>query len=563
MKLWKIGLYIICILIILYLFFYMTTEGFQSEVGSYVPPSAFNGDPLIPPVTTLNVSYNGQYNETYLVAPNIPNLPTFVPLHMDTLNSDGTAAPNMYASTHGVNDYDYKPGQRSFYANAYTFQDAQAMCASFGATLATPGQLSIAAYLAGYWLPFGWASDGNRYSIIPKNMSYRFPKTMKWTIGGSTSSSGSASASPYDSLRLLKTGALPASSSGAGSGSSGQLVAFPICWGVKPTQPTMNVVDFNEMEYSMFTSDVISYVTQPTQSDLLQTVFTPDQAVYALQQTNYNINDGGTNPARKFLIGDSGSSGFANVNREIYKAAVGSAQYNQDNINLTLEPCKILLNTFNNFQAQFNALRKVMSDVSGGVIAMQNAKGENADFQMNMELICEVESPTTSPACARLATLDYEILYNTDKSDISTTRIATLELLNHNLFARQGELCQAMQNLFAIQKILSCPSSNKGIPDCAYRALGPDPNSGSTLMMNDLQPNNVEYLRILLQEISPYFGVTTYQKLIGDILDKLSVMIDMPNLNDFNTSTDNFNAVDKEIKAIRQFLVYNTAGPVV
>jgi hypothetical protein len=82
-------------------------------------------------------------------------------------------------------------------------------------------------------------------------------------------------------------------------------------------------------------------------------------------------------------------------------------------------------------------------------------------------------------------------------------------------------------------------------------------------MMNDLQPNNVEYLRILLQQISPYFGVTTYQKLIGDILDKLSVMIDMPNLNDFNTSTDNFNAVDKQIKAIRQFLVYNSAGPVV
>jgi hypothetical protein len=313
----------------------------------------------------------------------------------------------------------------------------------------------------------------------------------------------------------------------------------------------------------MFTSDVISYVTQPTQSELLQTEFTPDQAVYALQRTNYNINDGGTNPARKLLIGDSGSTGFGNVNREIYKAAAGSAQYNQDNINLTLEPCKILLNTFNNFQAQFNTLRKVMSDVSGGVIAMQNAKGENADFQMNMELICEVESPTTSPACARLATLDYEILYNTDTSDISTTRLATLELLNHNLFARQGELCQAMQNLFAIQKILSCPSSNQGIPDCAYRALGPDPSSGSTWMMNDLQPNNVEYLRILLQQISPYFGVTTYQKLIGDILDKLSVMIDMPNLNDFNTSTDNFNAVDKEIKAIRQFLVYNTSGPVV
>ena len=560
MKLWKIGLYICCALIILYWFFYrdkaigIGKEGFQ--------------DASVPPITTMNVSYSGQYKETYLSAHNIPDLPTFIPLYEDTLNSDGTSARNVYAANDGVEDWDYGgvgQGLRTFYVDAYTFEDAKAKCADFGGVLASPAQLEIAAQLGGYWTTAGWASDGNRYAVIPQKSSIDLPNTMKWTVSGSGSSGGS-SGSPvsttYDPLRKFRSGALPTTGSGSGSGSSSPnpLVAFPVCWGIKPVQPSMDVVDFNEMEYSLFTAEVIGYVTNPTSSDLLQVTFTPDQAVYALQQTNYNINDGGTNPARKLLIGNSGTTGFGNVNTQMYVAAAGSAQYTQDNTNLTITPCTILINTFNNFQTQFNTLRQIMQDVSGGVIAMESAKGENADFQMSLETVCEIESPTTSPACARLATLDYDILYNTNSSDISTTRIATLELLNHNLYLRQGELCQAMQNLFAIQKILSCQSSNGSMPDCVYASLGSDPTSGSTWMMNGLQQNNVEYLRLLLQQISPYFGVATYQALIGGILDKLSVMIDMPNLNDFNTSTDNFNAVDREILAVKAFLTYDRAS---
>ena len=573
MKLWKIGLYICCALIILYWFFYrdkaigIGKEGFQ--------------DASVPPITTMNVSYSGQYKETYLSAHNIPDLPTFIPLYDDTLNPDGTSAINMYAANDGVEDYDYGgsgQGLRKFYVDAYTFEEAQAKCADFGGVLASPAQLGIAAQLGGYWTTAGWASDRNRYAVIPQKSSIDLPNTMKWTVSGSSGSgSGSGSSGsglsltpPYDPLRRFIPGALPATGSSAGSGPAVQR-AFPVCWGIKPVQPSMDVVDFNEMEYSMFTTEVIGYVTNPISSELLQVRFTPDQAVYALQQTNYNINDGGTNPARKFLIGDSGTTGFGNVNTQMYIAAAGSAQYNQDNTNLSITPCILLTNTFNNFQAQFNTLRQIMRDISGSVIAMEFAKEENADFQMSLETVCEIESPTTSPACARLATLDYDILYNTDSSDISTTRIATLELLNHNLYLRQGELCQAMQNLFAVQNILSCQSSSTLSPDCTCATDGSSPITGpSTLCtasmagynwsMNGLQENNVEYLRILLQQISPYFGVATYQSLIGGILDKLSVMIDMPNLNDFNTSADNFSAVDKEIKAIQAFLTYDRAN---
>jgi len=549
-------------------------------MGSYKPPSPFNGNSQIPPVTTLNVSYSGKYNETYLVAPNVHDLPTFLPLYRETINPDGTPAPNMYAPDNGVTDYDYEPGQRNFYIDAYTFEDAQAMCSNFGGTLATPGQIEIAAQLGGYWAVAGWGSDRNRYAIIPQKVACDFSDTLKYTINGSSaplagSNAGSNAGTaydawcntkkidpppPYDPLRLFKTDALPARTSKSQSGSSGQLTAFPICWGVKPTQPTLNVVSFNELDYSMFTRALIASVINPDPSDLFQVSFTPDQGVYALQQTNYNINDGETNPARQLLVGDSGSTGFANVNQKIYQAAAGSDKYNEDNVSLTHTPCTILLKTFNNFQKQFASLRTLMRDVSGGVIAMQSAKGENADFQMSLETICEIESPTTSPACARLATLDYDILYNTDTSDISTTRIATLELLNHNLFIRQNELCMAMQNLFRIQDILNCPSSNGSLPDCVYKTFG---TYAPILMIDGMQENNVEYLRLLLQQISPYFGVATYQTLIGGILKKLSVMIDLPDLNDYNTAIDNLNAVDENTKATISYLEYDRAMGIV
>jgi len=566
MKLWKIGLYICCVLILLYWFFYINKEGFTA------PPSAFTAGGPVPPVTTYNVSYSGKYVEAFLLIPNVPNLPSFVPRFTDTLNADGTAALNNYAANKGINDTDYELGKRTFYSDAFTLQEAEQACKDFGATLATPGQLEIAAQLDGYWVPASWASDGQRYALIPENMANHHKNTMKWTINAS------GSPSSHNPLRIFKTGSLPASG-------PNPITAFPVCWGVKPAQPAEFIVDFNQTEPSMFSAGLISSVINPKESDLLQTSFTPDQAVYALQQTNYNINDGGTNPARKFLIGNSPTTGFAYVNEKIYKEAVGQDQYNEDRANFSIDnPCEILLTTFNKFHNQFDTLRQLMRTVNGGVIAMERAKQENSNFQMDLQTVCEVESPTTSPACARLATIDYDILYNTDNSDISTTRIATLELLNYNLFLREGELCQAMQNLFIFQNMMSCQRPNNVPADCVCESKKPEDieSSGSnsdkvpveptlcsstdpdySWSMNGLQPNNVGYLKILLQQISPYFGVATYKTLIENVIRKLSIMIDMPNLNDFNKSNDNFKAVERELEIIRSFLEYNTQANVV
>ena len=526
MKLWKIGLYILCILIVVYWFFYLRREGFQDA----------------PPVTTLNVPYNTKYTETYLVAPNVPNLQSFVPLNEDTLNSDGSLANNKNAEgVFGV--------QQDYYKDAYSFDDAQGMCENFGATLATPAQMKIAATLNGFWTVAGWASDGKQYIVVPQEMSYSIPNTLCYTVGancfsgsnGSNGSNGSGSSgsaigsSPWNPLLELNAPAITK--------------AFPVCWGVKPPKPTMNVTFFNTTDYSMFSSSLLGSVMYPASTDLLQVQFTTDQAVYALQKTNYNFAD-----ARALLIGNSPSTGFGNINTAIYQEAVGSDAYAQDISDLNMVPCDILTTTFQNFQTQFNSLRSVMADVSGGVVAMNRSKDENAKFQMELESICYIESPTTSPACSKIATLDFELIYGTTGSDLSTSRLAALELLNVTLFQREQELCMAMNNLFQVQSILKCPSSQGSSPDCVYGPIGSGPNSGSAWTMVGLQPNGEAYLKLKLQEISPYFAISTYKTLLKAI-DELSVIISIPTLNDFNTSAQNFSAVNNNIKAIQSYLL--------
>ena len=522
MKLWKIGLYSCCILIILYWFFYGRNEGFQSIDNS-----------------VLNVPYTSQYKEVFLVAPNDNVLPSYLSVYADTLNADGTLAPNTFAQGNNLSD---SVSGRTYYTDASTLEDAKATCASFGGTLASPAQLEIAAQLGGYWTVASWATDGKQYALIPpQTSSYSVPNTL-----AKTSNASSSSGSTYDPLRQF-TSPVPK--------------AFPACWGVKPPEPALNIIPFNQIDYSMFTQGLLSTVMNPASTDLIQVSFTPDQAVYALQQNNYNINNP-TNPARAFLVNNLGSSSTS-VNDQIYRAAVGSQEYSDDKANLTIAPCTILLNTYNSFQTQFGTLVKIMQDISGGVVAMESAKAENAKFQMSLESVCEIESPTTSPACAKLATLDFDLLYSTSGGDMSTSRLASLELLNVTLLQRQHELCMAMNALFQVQKYVGCASLKGSGPigiGCKYSSTGSDPTTGSSLgsawFMDGLQPNNEAYLKILLQQISPYFAVSTYQSLLNGIIGQLELTIELPTLNDYNTSAKNFQQASEGITNITGFLAY-------
>lgn len=303
---------------------------------------------------------------------------------------------------------------------------------------------------------------------------------------------------------------------------------------------------FNEGENSMYTPTVLGAVMNPSSTELLPTEFTVDQAIYALQQTNYSTTD-----ARKYLI-DS-LDGFSAVNNTIYQEAVGLSQYNEDGSNKRLNPCTILQNTYNKFYDQYKNVHDILRDISGGVIDMGRAKDENVRFQMKIASVCQIETATTSPACLKLATLDYDLLYSTTGDDLSTSRIAKLEMLNYTLFARSEELCKAMDSLFSVHKLLLCPSFAGSLPRCKWNSLGSGSDSGSAYMLDGLEVNGGAYLRLKLKQISPYFSVSGYAYLTAAI-DQLASTLDIPTLNDFQTSDQRFAAVSNGVETIKSFM---------
>ena len=87
---------------------------------------------------TMNVAYASK--ELFLVAPNIPNDPTFVDMYADSYTADNNL-------------------QSSLYTKAFTKADAEAQCAKLGATLATKEQLMSATKLGATWCLAGWVSN--------------------------------------------------------------------------------------------------------------------------------------------------------------------------------------------------------------------------------------------------------------------------------------------------------------------------------------------------------------------------------------------------------------------
>lgn len=481
MKTWKIGLCLICVILICIWYFLPSTEGFD--------------------LTTYNVSYT--FNELFLVAPNINTLSNYVNQYQDGYDISTNIASSLYSG-------------------AYTFSDAKSMCAKFGATMATPAQMQRAMQLGAKWCVASWASDGNLYAPCQKTC----PNTIRNTTA-------------VDSDGKLRKFAQTATTK-----------AYPTCWGVKPPNPTVNVREFNNTNYSMISDALLASVMLGAPGDLFPMQFTVDQANFALQQPSINYNIGaqkGANPARDYLIANIDS-----VNEQIYRT---DSTYAEDGSNAGLQPCTILANTRAKFQAQFKALRQVFSDVSGAVIAMLGAKNENAFFSAKLQGICSQESISTSPACAKLATLDFDLLYSTQGSDISTSRLAALEALNYFHFQRQQELCIDYNNIRTVESYLGCNNSEGSMPECTYQNMGL--NQGSSWVLNNLDVNSEEFLKIRLQEISPYFSSSDYNKLLSGIINQLSLTLRIPSLNDFNDSNQNFKVMHNLIDSIRSYMRYS------
>lgn len=502
MKTWKIGLCFICVILgLIWLARYSgLTEGFD--------------------ITTFNVSYPTK--ELFLVAPNIDVLSSYVDMYKDGYGIGATTLIDSVASQ---------------YNSAYTFAEATAMCTSFGATLATPEQISIGASLGAKWCVAGWASDGSKYAPIQKTC----PNTLRNTTAVGILQENSKGVAVTDSRSLVRF-----------TGTTAPTKAYPLCWGVKPTEPTVNVREFNLTDYSMFGTTLLNEVMNGEAADLFPVQFSSDQATYALERTNYNIGaTKGTNPARAYLINRMGS-----VNDEIYRT---NPRYTEDGSNRGITPCTILANMRAKFKGQFDQLRQVFRDVSGAVISMLGAKNESSFFAAKLQGICAQERIETSPACVKLATLDYDILYSTQGSDgdASTSRLAALEALNYFKFAREQELCISYSNIAAVEAYLGCSNSQGSIPECVYSGLGSGSHSGPPLTLNNFDVNSEEFLKLRLKEIAPYFSASNYSDLLGRIIEQLSITLRLPSLNDFNDSTQNFKLVRNRIDAIRSYMRYS------
>lgn len=489
-------------------------------------------------MTTFNVKYPSK--ELFLVAPNVRNP---VNIYQDGYNTSTT------------------PDMNALYTGAYTKADAQAKCESLGAQLATLGQLQIASRLGADWCLAGWVTDDtNMYAPIqpicpPLNKSTGSypdcksicPSTVQNTEG--VNSSGSSNSSGRVKPPALRKFTRPPER------------AYPICWGMKPPAPAVDVQYFSKINYSMIGSELMNLVMNGPSTGLFPVTFTADQASYALEKTNY---DGAL--ARQYLIDNIGS-----VNNKIYQT---DPNYSEDGSNLGLGACTILSNTRTKFHGQFEDLRAVFRDVSGAVISMLGAKNENASFAAKLQNICSKETPESSPACAKLGTLDYDLLYSIKGSgvnmlnltgaeegssnkwtvlDTSTSRLAALEALNTFRFQREGELCRAYDRIYSLETYIGCSMTDGTGPiaECAYKDLGS--GIGSTQVMKDLDVNSEEFLKLRLKEIAPYFTSPNYRELAAGIINQLSLTIRLPSLNDFDSSNQNWKAVKDRIDSIQSY----------
>ena len=502
MKKWKWGILLLLGLVLAAFLYCNSTEGFQMQ--------------------TMNMTY--PLKELYLHAPNI----------------------------RGNADYVDPVGSNYNYSSAYSLEEARAKCVSMGATLATRDQIIKAAALGATWCVAGWAADGKIYTPVQQKCTSITGQTNVDVKNANGNDVILPNGKPAKLLEI--TNNPPAK-------------AYALCWGVKPSEPTVNVHAFSPTSYNMLNPDLVSSVMNPDFNDLYPGTFTADQAHYALEQSGYNIGAAeGTNPARRYLIDNIAATGSTNPDTKIYKTDSG---YAEDMEYASMDVCPILASTRSKFAEKFGKLRRVFSDVSGAVISMLGAKNENAKFSAKLQDICSEETPQSSPACMTLATLDFSLLYNTSGPttnllgtagdsdfnvvDTSTSRLAALEALNTFKFMREEELCTAHQRIQTIETFIGCASTSRDSigSQCAYVNVG----SGlpQHLGMIGLDVNAEGFLKLRLQEISPYFATSNYAQLVSGILNQLSLTLRLPSLNDFSTSNERFKQTQDRITAIQSY----------
>lgn len=551
-------------------------------------------------MSTTNISY--PFNEVFLLAPT------------DTLNK-----VNLYSVPTDIQ-----------YAKGYTYEEARQACQSFGAAfpdinksdisgadLATPERIYRAFDLSGNWCVKAWGIDRKVY--ILRNGNNKCGETTNGVDStGPIIKIGSDGTVKTDSTGVEKAFAIcyapkpPAASTGS---------EF-----VNNFQP----IQYNMISQSMLNKVISGMGVDISGIDIFPKEFTADQAYYALDipfvynATNknytkytsqtpvyynrkykrYEINI--SNPIDTSIytaVTFGNGSSATNPSKETLKYNVLAArQYlidNFDTVNTTIsrkvdttysdteadwsdtvgtdglkakvsKSCGLLQTVDHDYSTKLNSLKALFADVSGSVLSLIWAKNENTNIQATIFDVCANTTPLSSPACAKLATLDYDTFY----SDPSHSTLSDLETLNYYRYLREQEMCTTIVNLKTVKDILGCSYTSE-ITDCPNLHINPDTKAISQYDSTDttkdasgnpyyvankqyinLDTNNVEGLKYALRDISPLFQVASYKDLLTNVLTTLSYLVRTPSLVDFSNSKMKFDQVTRAINDIQTILNY-------
>jgi hypothetical protein len=425
-------------------------------IGTYIFK---NREGFATDTSQTNVSLENVPNEIFLVAPKANNF-------------DMMTAPDSYPFT----------------SIGYTYNEAVAVCSSIpGCTLANknstsqiPLSLMTALDLSGNWCAPGWVADDSINAYFPVSGS-------KKNVCKSSQSNPSNAVPPTggtDAKLCTDTNGTPIPSIGSGKycipTSKGLGVyrvpngekAFAICMGPKPTGYTTNVNYFNSDSYSMYNTQMITYLTtgkdsgNPVNNDIFPITFSYSEAIIALEKakdgtgvsTPYNIMN-----ARKYLISSHKTD---TIKKVLYPSgSETAAQRTSINSDIIGVSCTNLQTTYVKIDEKLNTIKGLYKALSQLVDATSTAKGESIVLQQNVQTLCNKNTLTVEQrdACERLLSLDYDIFYKNNSSDpyVQSNIYISLQDLAFNLRGRQ---CELQQVLGSLQQILLSfiPASTTG-----------------------------------------------------------------------------------------------------
>lgn len=448
--------------------------------------------------TISNVEY--KFKEVFLVAPT-------------AANEKGNPIP-IYSV----------PNVGQYTNQGYTWEEAKQICVGYGGDLATAEEVKKAYDNSGNWCPSGWTLNSTTTAYYLPSITY-----------------------PCQLTRTTIPTTVPSIS--APIGSNNKRRAFAICNAPKPPDSTRSIIPFNSSRYSMISSDLLSRIMLGTGGDVFPISFTSSQAYYAIDNVPLNSdNSFSFGAARQWLV-----QNYRTVDSMIL-AATGETDDPTRWATLddaVKESCDQVQIKDNRISEMIKTLQQHFRDISGSVIAVMKSKAENASIQGMLLEVCSNTTPADSPACAKLATLDFDLFYTSPTHNT----LADLESLNSQLYVRREEVCAILNNIRFVKSSLGCSysplvaecsegcSTKPGVYDC----------SNSTIF--DI--NGVGGLKYALEQISPLFDKPAYNDILKSVLQQLSYVVETPSLAKFDMSYDNMRLITTAINDIRGMIQYN------